>query len=199
MSPLSFASMVPVTVFAIKEEQELHRSSLGDCRGQNRRCCSSPHKFRERLGFAVSIFWGTAVVLKLPVTYILSPCRKNELCLLEIKINSEPAQPLSVICHRDQAYRVGRQLCSKLKELIPRQMFRVPIQVRGRGGGSRVKEGCGEGGKWGGGGGGKGGAEEEGGGEGKMGLRRGGGARGAGGREGGSRSHAARGMEEGEH
>jgi hypothetical protein len=54
--------------------------------------------------------------------------------LLEIKINSEPAQPLSVICHRDQAYRVGRQLCSKLKELIPRQMFRVPIQVN-RGGG----------------------------------------------------------------
>jgi len=61
--------------------------------------------------------------------YKVTGYRKNELCLLEIKINSEPAQPLSVICHRDQAYRVGRQLCSKLKELIPRQMFRVPIQA----------------------------------------------------------------------
>lgn len=43
---------------------------------------------------------------------------------LEIKINGEPAEPLSVICHRDNAYRTGRQLTAKLKELIPRQMFR---------------------------------------------------------------------------
>lgn len=49
--------------------------------------------------------------------------------LLEIKINGELAPPLSVICHRDNSYRTGKALCSKLKELIPRQMFRVPIQV----------------------------------------------------------------------
>jgi GTP-binding protein LepA len=54
----------------------------------------------------------------------------NDLVLLEIRINGEPAEPLSVICHRDSAYRTGKALCSKLKELIPRQMFRVPIQVR---------------------------------------------------------------------
>jgi translation elongation factor EF-4 len=35
----------------------------------------------------------------------------------------------AVVC-RDASYRVGKALCSKLKELIPRQMFRVPIQVR---------------------------------------------------------------------
>lgn len=62
--------------------------------------------------------------------YKITGYRVNNLCLLEIKINGEPAPPLSVICHKDNAYRVGRQLCLKLKELIPRQMFRVPIQVR---------------------------------------------------------------------
>lgn len=48
---------------------------------------------------------------------------------LEIKINGELAEPLSLVCHRDAAYRTGRALVSKLKELIPRQMFRVPIQA----------------------------------------------------------------------
>eukprot|EP00877_Chromochloris_zofingiensis_P012540 jgi/Chrzof1/753/Cz01g27120.t1 len=61
--------------------------------------------------------------------YKITGYRVNNLCLLEIKINGEPAPPLSVICHKDNAYRVGRQLCLKLKELIPRQMFRVPIQA----------------------------------------------------------------------
>lgn len=56
-------------------------------------------------------------------------CRVNDLVLLEIKINGELAPPLSVISHRDNAFRTGKALCSKLKELIPRQMFRVPIQV----------------------------------------------------------------------
>jgi len=50
--------------------------------------------------------------------------------LLEVRINGEPAEPLSVIVHRDASYRVGKALCLKLKELIPRQMFKVPIQVR---------------------------------------------------------------------
>ncbi|KAF6260190.1 GTP-binding protein lepa [Scenedesmus sp. NREL 46B-D3] len=55
--------------------------------------------------------------------------RVNDLVLLEVKINNELAEPLSVICHRDASYRTGKALCSKLKELIPRQMFRVPIQA----------------------------------------------------------------------
>ena len=52
--------------------------------------------------------------------------------LLEVRINGEPAEPLSVIVHRDAAYRMGKALCLKLKELIPRQMFKVPIQVSRR-------------------------------------------------------------------
>ncbi|KAF5829123.1 P-loop containing nucleoside triphosphate hydrolase protein [Dunaliella salina] len=55
--------------------------------------------------------------------------RENDLVKLEIKINGEPADALSVITHRDNSYKLGKQLVSKLKELIPRQMFKVPIQA----------------------------------------------------------------------
>lgn len=48
---------------------------------------------------------------------------------LDIKINGEDAGPLASICHRDQAHLRGKQLTEKLKQLIPRQMFRVPIQA----------------------------------------------------------------------
>ncbi len=39
------------------------------------------------------------------------------------------AEPLASIVHKDAAYRVGRALVTKLKELIPRQQFRIPIQA----------------------------------------------------------------------
>jgi GTP-binding protein LepA len=55
--------------------------------------------------------------------------RRSELVLLEVKINAEPCDPLAVICHRDKAYNIGRALVSKLKELIPRQQFQIPIQA----------------------------------------------------------------------
>jgi translation elongation factor EF-4 len=58
--------------------------------------------------------------------------KKNDLVKLEIKINGEPAEPLSVVVHRDAAYRVGKALVSKLKELIPRQMFRCDAPWRSR-------------------------------------------------------------------
>ncbi len=54
--------------------------------------------------------------------------RAGLLSRLDIMINSEPMDALSVIIHRDKAYEWGRQLCTKLKELIPRQMFEVVIQ-----------------------------------------------------------------------
>jgi translation elongation factor EF-4 len=55
--------------------------------------------------------------------------RTNDLIKMEIKINGELADPLSVICHRDNSFKIGKALAGKLKELIPRQMFRVPIQA----------------------------------------------------------------------
>jgi GTP-binding protein LepA len=55
--------------------------------------------------------------------------RRSDLVLLEVRINGDACDPLAVICHRDKAYGIGKGLVSKLKELIPRQMFDVPIQA----------------------------------------------------------------------
>ncbi len=54
---------------------------------------------------------------------------KASLQKLDILIHSEPVDALSIICHSDDAYHRGVALCSKLKELIPRQMFEVAIQA----------------------------------------------------------------------
>ena len=61
--------------------------------------------------------------------YSIIGYRKNDLVLLEVKINGETIDPLAAIVHRDSAYTVGKSLAKKLKELIPRQQFRVPIQA----------------------------------------------------------------------
>ena len=53
----------------------------------------------------------------------------GDLKKLDILINNEPEDALSIITHSEDAYTRGVALCSKLKELIPRQMFDVPIQA----------------------------------------------------------------------
>jgi GTP-binding protein LepA len=55
--------------------------------------------------------------------------RADKLCRLDIRINGEDAPPLSSIVHRDRAHDTGKVICNKLKELIPRQQFKVPIQA----------------------------------------------------------------------
>ena len=55
--------------------------------------------------------------------------RVEQLVKLDIRLNNEGIDPLAVIVHRDDAYRIGRALCKKLKEFIPRQQFKVPIQA----------------------------------------------------------------------
>jgi GTP-binding protein LepA len=54
---------------------------------------------------------------------------RSDLVKLDILINSTPVDAFSYILHRDKAYGWGRKLCSKLRELIPRQLFEVIIQA----------------------------------------------------------------------
>jgi GTP-binding protein LepA len=55
--------------------------------------------------------------------------RADRLVRLDIVLNGESVDSLSVICHADKAPTIGRQLTDKLKKLIPRQQFQVPIQA----------------------------------------------------------------------
>jgi GTP-binding protein LepA len=61
--------------------------------------------------------------------YELKEFKKASLQKLDILIHNESVDALSVICHSEDAYHRGVALCSKLKELIPRQMFEVAIQA----------------------------------------------------------------------
>ena len=61
--------------------------------------------------------------------YHLIGYRKNDLVRLDVLINSERADPLTSIVHKDKAYGIGRGLVEKLKELIPKQQFKIPIQA----------------------------------------------------------------------
>jgi GTP-binding protein LepA len=55
--------------------------------------------------------------------------RESDVMRLDIAINGDPVDALSMIVHRDSAYAIGRDLASRLKEVIPRQMYEVAIQA----------------------------------------------------------------------
>ena len=55
--------------------------------------------------------------------------RESELVKLDILLNGEPVDALSMIVHKSKSYDWGRKVCSKLKDLIPRQMFEIDIQA----------------------------------------------------------------------
>lgn len=55
--------------------------------------------------------------------------RQSDMVKLDILLNGEPVDALSAIVHRSNAYDWGKKLCIKLKELLPRQLFEIPIQA----------------------------------------------------------------------
>ena len=55
--------------------------------------------------------------------------QQSKLVRVDILLNAKPIDALSALIHTDNAYRVGKKICEKLKELIPRQQFDVPIQA----------------------------------------------------------------------
>ena len=61
--------------------------------------------------------------------YQLLDHRPGELVKMQILVNDEPVDALSIIVHRDKAEARGRSMCEKLKDLIPRHMFKIPIQA----------------------------------------------------------------------
>ena len=63
------------------------------------------------------------------IDYELKEYRKSELVKLDIHINNEQVDALSFIVHKDTAYARGRKMAEKLKTVIPRQLFEIPIQA----------------------------------------------------------------------
>ncbi len=61
--------------------------------------------------------------------YAMDGYEEGDLVRISILVNAEPVDALSFIAHRSQADTRGRSICSKLKDLIPRQLFKIPIQA----------------------------------------------------------------------
>lgn len=55
--------------------------------------------------------------------------RKSKLVRVDMLLNAQPVDALSALLHADNAYTIGKRICEKLKELIPRQQFDIPIQA----------------------------------------------------------------------
>jgi GTP-binding protein LepA len=55
--------------------------------------------------------------------------RTSKLVKLDVLLNAQSVDALSALIHEDNAYNIGKKMCEKLRELIPRQQFDIPIQA----------------------------------------------------------------------
>ena len=61
--------------------------------------------------------------------YDMAEYVESSLVRMEVLVNSEPVDAFSTIVHRDKAENKGRALCAKLKEILPRQLFKIALQA----------------------------------------------------------------------
>ena len=61
--------------------------------------------------------------------YELVGYAQSDLVKVQILINEEPVDALSFLCHRSEAEARGRQICGRLKDLIPKHLFKIPLQA----------------------------------------------------------------------
>ncbi|MGI5846243.1 MAG: translation elongation factor 4 [Alphaproteobacteria bacterium] len=61
--------------------------------------------------------------------YVLAGYEVSDLVKVSVLVNEEPVEPLSFLCHRSFAEKRGRQIVEKLKDLIPRHQFKIPLQA----------------------------------------------------------------------
>jgi GTP-binding protein LepA len=61
--------------------------------------------------------------------YHLAGYREGDLVKLDVLVGGEPVDALTLVCHREHSYERGRELVTRLRKLIPRQMFEVPLQA----------------------------------------------------------------------
>jgi GTP-binding protein LepA len=66
---------------------------------------------------------------ELPLGEVVFGFKESDLIKLDILLNAEKVDALSALIHRDHAHDLGKRMCSKLKELLPRQQFDIPIQA----------------------------------------------------------------------
>src|SRR5690606_40414436 len=67
--------------------------------------------------------------LPISMDYRFTDYRPGDLVKLDVLVNEEKVDALSVIVHRDKAYEVGRKVVDRMADVIPRQMFAIPVQA----------------------------------------------------------------------
>ncbi len=76
--------------------------------------------------------------------YQLAGYQEADLVKMDVLVGGEPVDALTLVCHREQAYERGKELVSRLRKLIPRQMFEVPHPGRHRQPRHRARNRCGD-------------------------------------------------------